>query len=106
MSQIIVTGWSDYANEDERDFVLRALVVLAGESRKEPGCLAYVMSPDPENVNRINIYERWDSNASLMEHLTLPHVAAFRDALGGIVKTAGETFKYDADNQRSVHEKN
>jgi quinol monooxygenase YgiN len=34
-------------------------------AREAPGCEAFVLSPDPLDPGRINVYERWSTDADL-----------------------------------------
>lgn len=67
---IIVAGHNRVpANHRERALALSRSSVVA--ARLTPGCLDFSVSPDIVDPGRINIFERWESAASL---------AAFRDA--------------------------
>ncbi|RSO22003.1 antibiotic biosynthesis monooxygenase [Streptomyces sp. WAC 06725] len=44
---------------------------VAEQARRSPGCLDHALSPDHLDPGRINVYERWQSDA---------HLAAFRGA--------------------------
>jgi quinol monooxygenase YgiN len=83
---VIVAGWIDYAPED-RAQALDALAVFVAKSRKEPGCIDYAFTPDPDEPGRVRVFEHWDSDASLTEHLQLPHVKELRAALSGLTRT-------------------
>lgn len=36
------------------------------QARQATGCLDFVQAPDPHDPNRINIFERWDSEEHLL----------------------------------------
>jgi quinol monooxygenase YgiN len=67
---IIVAGSLRVAAAD-RDRYLAAVAGVAVQARRAPGCLGFVQAADPLDPERINIYERWESDADL---------ARFRDA--------------------------
>ena len=50
----------------ERDQYLAAVESVAPAARRAPGCLDFVQSADPIDPERVNIYERWDSDELLM----------------------------------------
>jgi quinol monooxygenase YgiN len=54
----------------ERSQYLEAVADVAVQARQAPGCLDFVQSPDPIDPERINVYERWDDDASLMSFRT------------------------------------
>lgn len=57
----------------ERDRYLAAVASVTREARQSPGCLDFVQSGDPTDPGRINIYERWDSDESLLAFRTSGH---------------------------------
>jgi quinol monooxygenase YgiN len=50
------------------DLVARATAM----ARETPGCLDFAQSPDPLEPDRINIFERWESDAALQAFRDLP----------------------------------
>jgi quinol monooxygenase YgiN len=84
--QVIVSGWIDF-DPAQRDQALRAFAEVVAASRAEPGCIDYVFSPDPDEPGRVRVFEHWDSDASLDQHLTLPHVQRLREAIAGLTRT-------------------
>lgn len=54
----------------EREEYLTAVRDVAEQARRAPGCLDFVQSADPVEPNRINIYERWDSDEALIAFRT------------------------------------
>ena len=51
---------------DDRDAYLEAVADVAVLARAFPGCHDFVQAADPIDPERINIFERWDDDASLM----------------------------------------
>ncbi len=51
-------------NDREAFLVANAAVVRL--AREAPGCLDFVQAADPVDPSRINIYERWHSEAHLL----------------------------------------
>ena len=54
----------------ERDDYLTAVEGAATQARLSPGCHDFVQSADPIDPERINIYERWESDEDLMSFRT------------------------------------
>jgi quinol monooxygenase YgiN len=90
--EFIIAGWLDYG--PHRDDVLKHFVVCAAESRKEPGCLDYVVTPDPEESGRIVVLERWESLPQLEEHFRTQHVADFRAAAAPYPRLGRHMYRY------------
>ncbi len=61
-----------FAPED-RDEVTEALRLLAGESRKEPGCLTYIPHWSEEAPDTVLIYEQYAGRVALEAHRGSPH---------------------------------
>ena len=58
-----------------------AIAVMEKASRAEPGCIEYVFATEISNPNNIRIVEHWKDLDALKTHFTLPHMAAFREAI-------------------------
>ena len=50
---------------DARDAYLQGCIGVVGQARAASGCLDYVLSADLIDAARINVYERWESEADL-----------------------------------------
>ena len=61
---IIVAGTLRVA-AGNRERYLTAVADVAVQARRAPGCLDFVQAADPLDPERINIYERWESDADL-----------------------------------------
>ena len=57
-------------HEDE---VLEPFLRLQEETRREPGCLTYVVQRSRENGRRYLIYEQYEDQAALDVHRASPH---------------------------------
>ena len=88
---IIIAGTLTVAAED-RDRYLAAVADVAPAARRAPGCLDFVQAPDPLDPERINIFERWESDEDVERFRTSG------DADGGDVDLppllAAEVHKY------------
>ena len=58
-----------------------AIATMEKASRAEPGCIEYVFASEISNPNNVRIVEHWKDIESLKTHFTLPHMAAFREAI-------------------------
>ena len=61
---VIVSGHLVVAAED-RDAYLATCVAVVEAGRSAPGCLDFALSADPVDPGRINILERWESQADV-----------------------------------------
>jgi quinol monooxygenase YgiN len=61
---IIIAGTLTLAAED-RDRYLAAVADVAPSARRAPGCLDFVQAADPVDPERINIFERWESDEAV-----------------------------------------
>jgi quinol monooxygenase YgiN len=62
---IIVAGRL-YVRPERREAFLAASAVAVNAARRSVGCLDFVVAADPIEPDRVNVYERWDTEASLM----------------------------------------
>ncbi|WP_182377265.1 antibiotic biosynthesis monooxygenase family protein [Nocardioides sp. WS12] len=62
---IIIAGHLRVA-ASERERYLAATANAAVQARQAPGCHDFVQSADPIDPERINIFERWDTDDALM----------------------------------------
>jgi quinol monooxygenase YgiN len=56
----------------DRDAYLELVGRATGMARSQPGCLDFAQSADPLEPDRINIYERWETDADLQAFRDLP----------------------------------
>jgi quinol monooxygenase YgiN len=61
---IIVAGRL-YVRPERRDAFLAAAIEAVKQARRSTGCHDFVVAADPIEPDRVNVYERWDSEASL-----------------------------------------
>lgn len=50
---------------DERDGYVAECIAIVDKARQAPGCLDFAITADSIDHNRINVYERWASDAEL-----------------------------------------
>ncbi|HRX50602.1 MAG TPA: putative quinol monooxygenase [Candidatus Krumholzibacteria bacterium] len=69
------------------DAVAAAMARLVAPTRREPGCLEYVMHRGADDPTRIVFYERWESDAHLDAHTRTPHFLECMEAIDGLTDT-------------------
>jgi quinol monooxygenase YgiN len=62
---IIVSG-QIFVRPERRDVFLAASLEAVAQARRAAGCLDFVVAADPLDPSRVNVYERWDSEAALI----------------------------------------
>jgi quinol monooxygenase YgiN len=90
--EFVIAGWLDYGAN--RDAVLAAFVECARASRSEDGCLDYYVNADAESDGRLYVFERWSSEAALVEHFRTPHIGQFRDAIADFPRSGRSLRRY------------
>jgi len=68
------------------DRVAAAMARLVTPTRREAGCLEYVMHRGVDEPERIVFYERWTSDAHLEAHTRTPHFLACMEAIEGLTE--------------------
>ena len=71
----------DLMPEDQAE-VLDAVKTLAVETRKEPGCISYMLTQDKISRNTFCFVECWATEKDFEAHLETAHYKAF-EALAG-----------------------
>ncbi|MHC4402599.1 MAG: putative quinol monooxygenase [Planctomycetota bacterium] len=81
------------AKEGEEDRVKEALRSLVGPTRKEKGCIHYILQQAAKDKTKFMFYEVWASREALKEHGQTPHMKAMGPKLKGLTdKGGGVTF--------------
>jgi len=82
---MIVIAGSVAARPERREEVIRVARTMAAATRAEAGCVTYRFSADLDDPNTLLIFEEWESEEALARHFQSPHMAAFRQALPGLL---------------------
>jgi len=62
---VIIVAGAIYVRPKSRDaFVAESLETMS-KARQAPGCLDFVVAADPIDNDRVNVFERWDSEVAL-----------------------------------------
>ena len=72
-----------------------AALEMAAATRGEEGCLRYAFWADLERPGRFHVYEEWESADALAAHFQTPHMARFREALGGLRVLSRDVRKFE-----------
>jgi quinol monooxygenase YgiN len=78
--------------EEEAATQLRKLLA---PTRKEPGCVNYLLHRDPEDPTKFMFYEGFKSQAALEAHTKTPHFqewVAYQAAHDGLIEKATVTY--------------
>ena len=65
MSTSIIVAGRLYVDPAVRDEYVADCLSVIEQARAASGCLDFVLSSDPIESSRINVYERWESDAHL-----------------------------------------
>jgi quinol monooxygenase YgiN len=68
---VIIVGGSFEMDPEQRDAFLAERHERMRTSRSEDGCLEYTFAADPLEPGRVVLFERWESQAALDEHLAV-----------------------------------
>lgn len=62
-----------------REEMLKALETLVAETRKEPGCISYILTQNLDNPLAYTFIECWASTPDFEAHLQTPHFKVFKE---------------------------
>jgi quinol monooxygenase YgiN len=94
---VVIVAGHVVVDPTERDDYLSGFVEVVRQARRTPGCLDFSLSADLIEPGRINVFERWESQAAL---------EAFRgsgpnDEQGAAIVSA-EVAEYDVTCERNL----
>jgi len=90
---LIVAG-SIIAEPGERDTFLGAVQSMVSATLEEPGCQEYAFSPDPNDDNRVMLFELWDDQHALDGHFASAHMAQWQEVRGTLKVVSADIKKY------------
>lgn len=90
---LIIAG-SITTEDGHREKFLSAVRPMVAATHTEPGCREYVFSPDPDDANRILLFEMWDDQDALEAHFATEHMASFQQSLASIAIAGMDVKKY------------
>jgi quinol monooxygenase YgiN len=95
---VVIVAGHIVVDPSRRDDYLSGCVDVVRQARRTPGCLDFSISADVIDPGRVNVFERWESQAA---------VEAFRgdgpsDEQGAAIVSA-EVAEYDVGGRRSLN---
>ena len=103
MAKVVIAGTVDVAPE-KRDRAIRDAKALIDEALAERGCVAYEWTFDPFDPGRIHVFEEWESEQALTEHLRAPSYLNMLAHLGSVGILSALTRKYRIDLDEPVYD--
>lgn len=101
---IIISATLDFATQVDRDLAVeRTTPVQLATRVDEAGCVSYCFAADPAVPTRIQVYELWDDEASLVAHFKHPNYEAMKEVLGGIGIVDTENQMYLIERHEPVY---
>ncbi len=76
---VLAVTWK--AHPDKEAETSRVFAILQAESRKEPGCLMYVVHRGLDDRSRFIVYEQYKDEAALEAHRATPHFQRYAGEL-------------------------
>ena len=77
------------ARAGEEEKVKKALAVMVGPTRKEGGCIHYILQQAADDKTLFMFYEVWASRDALKKHGQTPHMKALGPSLKGLTAAGG-----------------
>jgi quinol monooxygenase YgiN len=98
---LIVAG-SFITEPGGREPFLTAVQSMVAATLEESGCREYAFTPDPNDDNRIMLYELWDDQEALDAHFASDHMAAWQASKNGLAITSAEVKRYIISSVESL----
>ena len=103
---IIIAATLDFGSESERNKAVELTAPIQLATREdEEGCVSYCFAPDPSVPYRIQVYELWDNEPSLVAHFSQKNYANMVEALNSVGIRDTENQMYLIDQHKSVYDK-
>jgi quinol monooxygenase YgiN len=78
-----------------RDRFLEVVRPVVEATNAEPGNVHYRFWADAEDPTRVLIFEEWQSEQALQDHLETPHILSFFEALAPLGISDGDVHRYE-----------
>lgn len=102
---IIIAGTIEI-DPEQREVALAAAQPHIDGALTQEGCEAYTWAADLNAPGRIEVFERWRSEAELAAHFAGPHYIAMLQTLGGHGLRSANVSKYRVDLCEPVYDSN
>jgi len=104
---IIVSAILDFESKSARDKVVEITADIQLATRnEEEGCISYCFAADPCVDNRIQVYELWRDEESLIAHFSHHTYAKMVEALNSVGIRDTENQMYLIEKHKSVYDEN
>jgi len=84
------------------DQFMEVAVKMMHETHKEDGNLAYVFCRSPIDDGTIHLYEKWETEEALANHMASTHMAEFQGSLGDVGLTGADVKKYTGATEGDI----
>ena len=102
---IIVSATLDFESKKQRDKVIELTADIQLATREEEeGCISYCFAADPCVDYRIQVYELWKNEESLVAHFSHRTYTAMVEALNSVGIRDTENQMYLIDKHKSVYD--
>lgn len=91
MIKVVATLIAQPGKAESLKTVLRTLV---GETRKEPGCIAYDLCQREDRAEHFVMLEQWSDAAALKAHFDTPHLQAALGAARDLLAAPADIVRY------------
>ncbi len=82
------------AGPGARQSFLHAVQPMVAATLNEPGCREYCFSADPNNDDRIMLYELWDDEEALAAHFASAHMADWQQTRTSLDVVSADILQY------------
>jgi quinol monooxygenase YgiN len=98
MAKIVISAQIDL-DPAKREEALRTAQPWIDGALSQPGCIHYDWSADVNNPSRVNVFEEWESEASLAAHFAGPQYAGMLGHIGqsGLIGAVSRKYRVDAE---------
>ncbi len=94
---MVIVGGFIVVDPLRRDNYLAGCAEVMQQARRAPGCLDFAITPDPLDAGRVDIFERWESQAAVNAFRGKGPRAEQQDAI-----VSGAVYEYDVSAQRRL----
>ena len=102
---IIVSATLDFESREQRDRAIEITADIQLATREEEeGCISYCFAADPAVANRIQVYELWKDEESLVAHFSHHTYLEMVEALNSVGIRETENQMYLIDKHKSVYD--
>jgi len=92
---MVILVAKNYLKKDRIEEFLKYTEELISETRKEDGCIEYLLVRDSEQENILSFVEKWESMDHLKAHFEAPHFKKVVPGFGDFMEAKGERNIYE-----------